>query len=389
MRLWLVLGACGLAAPHAHAEKFPTRFAEAGDAVAGDLVITRPSDDGPTWARQVIGPGDPSASAESRIIYLNRSGISVVPGDNDARANRSSLVARATMVPGWTASAAVWAQTVGCIDEMFSEFGVNVVEDDPGAVPHIEVAFGGESSDLGRGGEFGGVSPFRADCGVIENSIVFVFPAALSGPQNVCEAAAQEVAHSFGLDHELLAADPMTYLPYSTDRAFQDQLAACGEHTPRPCGLTSTPCWPRQNSVALLRERLGARDPAAPRVTITEPRDGDTVTSQLEVSARVVHAQGDVMATLSVDGVVVDEQHGRGPFVLHASATEGPRTLTVMMNSQGYTAREHVRVFVDEGRDVGCAFGEAPATGCTTGKEVGALLHAIVLWFVTRRSRRR
>jgi hypothetical protein len=78
-------------------------------------------------------------------------------------------------------------------------------------------------------------------------------------PRTVCEVISQEIAHSFGLDHERLPSDPMTYLDYDGDRTFQDQSAACGEFSDRKCGINGKACRQRQNSVALLRQRLGPR----------------------------------------------------------------------------------------------------------------------------------
>jgi hypothetical protein len=77
--------------------------------------------------------------------------------------------------------------------------------------------------------------------------------------RTVCEVIAQEIAHSFGLDHEMLPSDPMTYLDYTGDRTFQNAMASCGEYADRACGINGTTCRRRQNSVALLTERLGAR----------------------------------------------------------------------------------------------------------------------------------
>ena len=54
-------------------------------------------------------------------------------------------------------------------------------------------------------------------------------------------------------------SDPMTYLDYTGDRTFQNEMASCGEYADRACGINGTTCRRRQNSVALLTERLGAR----------------------------------------------------------------------------------------------------------------------------------
>src|SRR5262249_52971328 len=89
---------------------------------------------------------------------------------------------------------------------------------------------------------------------------VFTFTDVLpDDAQTVCEVMAQEIAHSFGLDHEMLPSDPMTYLDYDGDRTFKDEMASCGEYSDRMCGINGTMCRQRQNSVALLKQRLGAR----------------------------------------------------------------------------------------------------------------------------------
>jgi MYXO-CTERM domain-containing protein len=134
---------------------------------------------------------------------------------------------------------------------------------------------------MGQG--VGGVSPFTEDCGVIPNSIVFTFAGVYgSAYRDICETAAQEVSHSFGLDHEYQCKDPMTYLSGCGDKAFQDNLERCGEYSARTCWCGGT----TQNSVAMLRERLGPRETPdnddvlasgelAVAVADEDPNDGD------------------------------------------------------------------------------------------------------------------
>src|SRR4029079_18288647 len=92
-------------------------------------------------------------------------------------------------------------------------------------------------------------------------------------PEEICEIAAQEIAHAFGLDHEFLASDPMTYLDFNGLKRFQNVDAQCGEYAARTCGLPGTGvlCSQRQNSVALLTQRVGLGDAIAPTVAITSP----------------------------------------------------------------------------------------------------------------------
>ena len=123
---------------------------------------------------------------------------------------------------------------------------------------------GGDPSDVGLPGNVAGVSPFTSDCSIIEHSIVFTFTDVLpDDPRTICEVTAQEIAHSFGLDHERLPSDPMTYLDYAGERSFQDEMASCGEFSDRRCGINGTMCRQGQNSVALLEQRLGTRGGSA------------------------------------------------------------------------------------------------------------------------------
>ena len=127
------------------------------------------------------------------------------------------------------------------------------------------------------------MSPFTTDCSTIERSIVFTFTDVLPDDSRVmCEVMAQEIAHSFGLDHQLLASDPMTYLDYAGDRSFKDEMAVCGEFEGRDCGINGSVCRDGQNSVAVLSSRLGKRgaEDALPEVpTTTGPEAGGCTSS--------------------------------------------------------------------------------------------------------------
>src|SRR5215813_6510740 len=167
-------------------------------------LISETGGDGPAFARQLVDVANTSGLASTHTIYLNRLGVTLTPGTNNSQANTSTMVSRATQVPGWNASAADWAATVACMKEIWSRFDITVTDVDPGATPHIEAVFARAAADLGLTTNIGGVSPFSPSCSVIENSIVFAFTDALpKQPRVICEVMSQEVAHSYGLDHEL------------------------------------------------------------------------------------------------------------------------------------------------------------------------------------------
>ena len=178
---------------------------------------------------------DPANQPARRTIYLNRCalpGCTVTAGQNSSINNTSSIISgtRNLSTPGF--SDAEFAEYVGCMKEMFAPFNVDVTSTDPGAVSHQEVMLGADPAQAGFQFGVSGVSPWS--CGDIRNAIVFVFE--LGQPaREVCETAAQELGHSFGLDHEFLCEDPMTYLLGCGNKSYQDVDASCGEGAPRPC----------------------------------------------------------------------------------------------------------------------------------------------------------
>jgi hypothetical protein len=238
---------------------------------AADVVVGETSPDGLATARQVL-PRIETTLEPSRVIYLNHDGVTVVPGDNESRTQHSSITSKPVAIPKWEVGADVWSDTLACVRAIYAPFAVTVTDADPGDVSHIEAIFGGSPSLFGLAANIAGISPFTQDCSVIPGSIVYTFTDALPGDaHSACEVVAQEIAHSYGLDHEMLASDPMTYLPYSGDRKFADQAVACGEFTVRPCGIRGATCRANQNSVALLDDRLGSAGTTPVTSVVTEP----------------------------------------------------------------------------------------------------------------------
>lgn len=266
--LVLCAGVAHAAHPHQDVER---RTQPEGTAQPLDFVATRPLPAahplaGKSFVRQLVEPQPAAAAtgrAQSRVIYLNRDGAVLVPGINDSRLQTSSIVTEPTAITPWEIDDEMWTETVACMNELFAPFDVRITDQDPGDVAHIEAVFGGHPADVGLPDNVAGVSPFTTDCSVIESSVVFTFTDVLPDDARLmCEVMAQEIAHSYGLDHQLLAEDPMSYLDYPGERTFQDEDARCGEFEARPCGIDTYVCRARQNSVALLTQRLGARGSA-------------------------------------------------------------------------------------------------------------------------------
>ncbi len=368
-----------------------TTLLGASIAVLPSLAIANPARevvlDGPTsnhmqFARVLVPDALPDSVntatavvAQSKTIYLNHTGVTLHPGNDDSRTNASSIVNSNVSVPAWNTSAANWAATMTCFKAMFSRWDVVITDVNPGNVPHIEAVFGGTPQQVGMPSGVGGVSPFTQNCGIIENSVVFTFTSVLpQDAQTMCEVMAQEVAHSYGLDHELLASDPMTYLNYNGNRTFQDQLVSCGENSARNCGIGGSTCRVKQNSVALLTERLGLADAIAPTMGITSPHDGDTVAPGFIVTATATDNVAVKSATLSIDGTVVTTTPGAGPYTFptDASLPLGTHTLEVEATDGHNVHSQTITVTVDEDApDPGMGSGSGSGSGAGGGDDDG------------------
>jgi hypothetical protein len=198
----------------------------------------------------------------SRVIYLARGPLTLAPGDDDAAAGRSSVVAAqgtATVkVPGWKGTEKGWTQLTACVRKLFAPFDVEVTDRRPlDTDDFVLVAVGGRPSDIGmKNPRIGGLAPFNGD--VIPRAVVFAFAQQLGNKVTpICETIGMEVAHAYGLDHAFLCKDVMTYLRGCGTKKFVDQDVPCGEKKARVCKGGA----PTQNSFRLLTQILGAAPP--------------------------------------------------------------------------------------------------------------------------------
>jgi hypothetical protein len=321
-----------------------------------DIVATEPNVDDLRFGRQVLPATGPTttALAQSRTIYLNKNGVTVAPGNNDARVNRSSIAQTQTTIAPWNTDAATWTATVACVRELFSPFGVTVVDTDPGNVPHVEAVFGGSPTQFGMSNNVAGVSPFTTDCSIIENAMVYTFTNVIPNDARLaCEIQAQEIAHAFGLDHEMLASDPMTYLNYNGNRSFKDQDAPCGENANRPCGINGSTCRPNQNSVKLLKERLGTGgspgDTIAPTLAITSPSNNAVVPPLFEIYFDANDNVNLATANLYIDGEMVRTLDGGGTKFVTPNLNDGQYTFKIEVSDGANIEAKEITLTVRRG----------------------------------------
>ncbi len=229
----------------------------------------------PITTYQWVGPDEADISEPqshtSNIIYLNRckGGCSISPGNNDSRTNRSSIIRSTANIPEWNKGDEEWEALVNCVSAMYDPFDIVITDVDPGqSVEHFEAIVAGTAASIGANPNIGGIAPFS--CGIINNAITFSFANAsfyANGIDGICETVAQETAHAFGLEHEFLCSDPMTYLQPCGYKWFNDVGADCGEYEPTACQCTGG----RQNSYQRLSSHFGLGENPGPKLGFVRP----------------------------------------------------------------------------------------------------------------------
>lgn len=300
------------------------------------------------WQNRVIPSPRPPAQGHrvsslttvSHKLYLNDckpNGCTVLPGFDDSLTNRSSIPQTAVTLPPYGHGQAHWDQLVQCVRDTFLPFDIEIVTADPGpAVPHFEVMLGGHATQLHPLLEnAGGVAPFIA-CDATENNVIsFVFPETTNDLEYLCGAVVQEACHVWGLDHELDAADPMTYLDLGSLKRFQNADANCGESLSSPRG-----CFcggPTQNSYRYMNDTFGPSGNLGPiELVLATPRDGQWVPGGFPISGKLTTKLGQNHASFSIDGTVI-EAVGKAPIAFNAPKTlpPGDHAVTVSATDNG------------------------------------------------------
>lgn len=197
----------------------------------------------------------------TKLVYLNREGARLRGGGDDATHNRASLVGDDSGTldyPGYAGSHYTWRRVMRCLRTAFRDFDIEITDQRPVDRNYVMVLMGGSPRVLKRKGSAHlratGLSPYNGL--PIANGVCLVFTKKI-GPswRRICETAAHEIGHVYGLDHAYHCRDFMTYLPYCGTKRFVNKAVSCGEKKKRKCkGGKGT-----QNSHAHLADLLGRR----------------------------------------------------------------------------------------------------------------------------------
>ena len=235
-----------------------------------------------------------------RVLYLDRCTGNCTLGSaaNDATTNSSTIPQGKTSytLTAFAFGDAEWHAVVKCVQDVFSPYGLSVVDVKPADGTLYDKTFvAGLPTEIGQPNDVLGIAPLAGNCAVLTNNVAFAFanqhtPA--DRVNNICWTAAQETAHMYGLDHEYqftggqsACSDPMTYRnDCGGEKFFRDRAAQCGAFALADCKCKRV----TQNSDALLLGIFGAATPSStpPVVSIVVPAvPGQTISNGFAVQA--------------------------------------------------------------------------------------------------------
>ena len=303
------------------------------------VVVARPNTD--------VNP----AAVSSNVIFLDRcaNNCNIVSGSDDSRTDRSSI--GSGLLQAFNCGDTVWQQVVSCMKDVFSPYNVTITDVDPGTATHLEIKIAGSPGNIGLPNGVGGIA--TQTCSSYQsNALVFDFGNVWGCDVNeICSTAAQEIAHTWSLDHVTDRTDPMTYFAYSGVRYYHDGVVCgsdCTDSSGRVCSVGTSGCrgpfgeacntnmehtchcssTSAQNDNMFILGLFGAGNPTPPTVTITKPANGASVAPGFAIDSTVTSPYGVTMAELRVDGTLVTTATTL-PYVFNAPMTLAPGTHTV------------------------------------------------------------
>jgi Matrixin len=203
-----------------------------------------------------------------QVVFVNFEGGVLSAGNDEPRANRSSLLRSTTQVRAYQSPASIDRQAsidsiLTQVRDLYSGYRVLFTTTRPASLPYTMVMVGGRPQDLGMPASVTGTSPL--DCGNETSGVAFVFSAAIEGgfepavPEETLTrdaiVIAHETAHTFGLEHSSDPTDVMAPALGELDVAFRDSAGSPSSEPPV--------CGANLGSIARLSALVGLTTPAA------------------------------------------------------------------------------------------------------------------------------
>lgn len=352
---------------------------ERGDSVnedVDDVVVLRPHND---MIRPLVPNNEPfSGAVNTHTIFVNKctGGCTVKSGTDSSVNNTSSIVHGSHVLQAYPYDDASWQKVMSCVKASFGPFNVTVTDVDPSPNAHLEIMTGHLPAELGFSSGTGGVAPFPCQA-FVPNALVFAF-AGIWGSgttcddqcvTNICATVAQEIAHSWALDHVIDATDPMTYYGQNVvaQRRYKNAELQCGSDCVSGTGPNNETCTGAnkqnhacsctgantQNDFETITNLFGAATPTPPVVAIMDPKDGATVQAGFPIHATATDTDGIDHVVLKVDGTQVS-MVTTAPYAFNAPATLGDGTHHVEIDAfdiYGASASAAIDVIIGHGCD--------------------------------------
>ncbi len=291
-------------------------------------------------------------AANTHIIFMNpcTNGCTVAFANTSDNRTDKSDIGHGTL-SAFSKGATEWAKVMSCMRNTFARFNVTITDQDPGTTAHLEIMVAGTGAELNQESGVLGVADYActgigSGCSTFQaNALVFDFandPAyyiaqdGLYGANDICATAAQEIAHSWALDHVVDKTDPLTYTPYDGIRQYKD-AQKCGsdcQNGRSPLGATCTGANDQvsthtcmlgtatQNEVQAITTLFGlaAPDTTPPTVSFSAPSAGAQVTPGFTITANAADDQAISTVDVTLDGTSLGAL-GSSPFSWTAPST--------------------------------------------------------------------
>jgi hypothetical protein len=236
-----------------------------------------------------------------RVLFMNRQGGVYTHAAAPNSASNQTSIGTGGSIPAVVATDAQWTEIMDCVKGFYADFNIDVVDVEPTSGDYEESVVGGSSDMIGvDAGQPGLVllgiadraSQMQNSCILTENGISFSFAATHgsmaieANRRELCITIAHEAGHVFGLDHEMLPEDLMSYAE-TAEKAFVDQASPCADSSipQNPVACYCDVETNAQNSHEVLAAYLGPNDKVAPTLKIDSPVEGAKVGPGFTITA--------------------------------------------------------------------------------------------------------
>jgi hypothetical protein len=176
-----------------------------------------------------------SSCPAGAVVYVNATGGSFFPGDDDSVANMSNAIDQRADIGPSSATREEWEAIMACLTEKVAPFAIELTGEDPSPRPHLEIVVTGDRASVaGLPNTVAAVSP--RTCMFNPSAMAFVFQSNGDLARD-CALIAAQLGHLFQLDTVYVSTNDLMSVfeppPPIESRAFLDEDLPL--EAPDPC----------------------------------------------------------------------------------------------------------------------------------------------------------